>query len=196
MKINKIKYNKEEVLDLMDEQKNDYEIIVGEQKNVIQRLKADIKKLSAELETYKNRENLIALTLQSSEEKAEEVRRQSELEYAAEVRRMTELKARFSGMFAGIEKNFPQHFAVKESAELLRRIDEILGGEQTNKEKLDGLNEALKGYGAPFDSKKKIEKYLDNAENETACAFDMNEVLNPGELNLEELCKEMGLMEK
>ena len=70
MKINKIKYNKEEVLDLMDEQKNDYEIIVGEQKNVIQRLKADIKKLSAELETYKNRENLIALTLQSSEEKA------------------------------------------------------------------------------------------------------------------------------
>ena len=72
MKINKIKYNKQEVLDLMGEQKGDYEIILGEQKNVIQRLKADVKRLSAELEAYRNRENLITLTLRSSEEKAEE----------------------------------------------------------------------------------------------------------------------------
>ena len=75
MKINKIKYNKQEVLDLMGEQKGDYEIILGEQKNVIQRLKADVKRLSAELEAYRNRENLITLTLRSSEEKAEERRR-------------------------------------------------------------------------------------------------------------------------
>ena len=89
MKINKIKYNKQEVLDLMGEQKGDYEIILGEQKNVIQRLKADVKRLSAELEAYRNRENLITLTLRSSEEKAEETRRLSELQYAAEVRRLT-----------------------------------------------------------------------------------------------------------
>ena len=77
MKINKIKYNKQEVLDLMGEQKGDYEIILGEQKNVIQRLKADVKRLSAELEAYRNRENL------------------SELQYAAEVRRLTEFWARW-----------------------------------------------------------------------------------------------------
>ncbi len=196
MKINKIKYNKEEVLDLMDEQKNDYEIIIGEQKSVIQRLKADIRKLSAELESYKNRENLIMLTLRSSEEKAEEIRRQSELEYAAELRRMSELKARWNGLFAGIEKKFPHHFAVRKSETLLKRIDEILGGNGTAKEKFNGLSDALKGYSAPFDPKEKVERYLDGVEEETACTIDLNEVLNPGELDLEELCKEMGLMEK
>ena len=195
MKINKIKYNKQEVLDLMGEQKGDYEIILGEQKNVIQRLKADVKRLSAELEAYRNRENLITLTLRSSEEKAEETRRLSELQYAAEVRRLTEFRARWKIYFGALTESYPKE-AAAESAALLSRMDEILGGDGSDREKVEKLNLAVGGIRVKFDPKAKIESYLDAAEDETACAFDMNEVLNPGELELEELCKEMGLMEK
>ena len=190
MKINKIKYNKQEVLDLMGEQKGDYEIILGEQKNVIQRLKADVKRLSAELEAYR-----ITLTLRSSEEKAEETRRLSELQYAAEVRRLTEFRARWKIYFGALTESYPEG-AAAESAALLSRMDEILGGDGSDREKVEKLNLAVGGIRVKFDPKAKIESYLDAAEDETACAFDMNEVLNPGELDLEELCKEMGLMEK
>lgn len=84
----------------------------------------------------------------------------------------------------------------RESAALLSRMDEILGGDGSDREKVEKLNLAVGGIRVKFDPKAKIESYLDAAEDETACAFDMNEVLNPGELDLEELCKEMGLMEK
>lgn len=138
MKINKIKYNKQEVLDLMGEQKGDYEIILGEQKNVIQRLKADVKRLSAELEAYRNRENLITLTLRSSEEKAEETRRLSELQYAAEVRRLTEFRARWKIYFGALTESYPKE-AAAESAALLSRMDEILGGDGSDREKVEKL---------------------------------------------------------
>ena len=42
-----------------------------------------------------------------------------------------------------------------------------------------------------FNPKEKIDAFI-KAEN----GFDINEVLNPGELDLEDLCKELGLMDK
>ena len=44
-----------------------------------------------------------------------------------------------------------------------------------------------------FNPKSKIQDYIAATGDGT---FNMNEVLNPGELELEELCKELGLIEK
>ena len=41
------------------------------------------------------------------------------------------------------------------------------------------------------ETQKKIERYIENDVN----GFNLEEVLNPGELQLEDLCRELGLME-
>ena len=44
-----------------------------------------------------------------------------------------------------------------------------------------------------FQPKNKIRDYIAATEND---GFNMDEVLNPGDLQLEDLCKELGLLEE
>ena len=46
--------------------------------------------------------------------------------------------------------------------------------------------------GGIFNPKKKIEEYVSSETN----GFNLEEVLNPGELDLGDLCKELGLTEE
>lgn len=188
---------KECLLKQLEEQKEDYEIILGEQKNVILRLKEDMRKMSAELEAYKNRDNLIGLTLKSAEEKAEETRRLCETEYLAEMRRLKEFKERWNKYFRYIKEHYPSAPEREAGENLLNKLGAVLLKNASDKERIGELNLAVSTVPVEFDPKSKVEAYLDGrSSEEVLSAFDMSEVLNPGELDLEELCKEMGLMEE
>ncbi len=176
------------------DEREEYEALLAEQKNAVARLKADVKRMSAELEAYKNRENLIGLTLKASEEKAEEVRRLAELKYTAEMVRLKEFEERWSKVFARVQGELPER--EKEQGQiLLFKLREVLLKRASDREKIEELGAAVSAVRTDFDPKSKVESYLRGQQPE-AEGFDLNEVLNPGELDLEELCKEMGLMEE
>ena len=60
-------------------------------------------------------------------------------------------------------------------------------------ETIDELDAIIDYGGNKFNPKSKIKDYI-VATNDGG--FDMNEVLNPGVLKLEDLCKELGLIEE
>ena len=88
--------------------------------------------------------------------------------------------------------------------EFTRKVGEILGSEndqtveQSEKQAQDvsGVfatlrKETAASSTAPFNPKAKIDAYM-----KSESGFDMEEVLNPkGELNLEDLCRDLGLMD-
>ena len=78
---------------------------------------------------------------------------------------------------------------------LLFKLREVLLKRASDREKIEELGAAVSAVRTDFDPKSKVESYLRGQQPE-AEGFDLNEVLNPGELDLEELCKEMGLMEE
>lgn len=166
------------------EQREEYEIILGEQKNVILSQKEQVKKLTAELEAYKNRENLADITLKTAERRAAELKKLSEREYAAEMRRLTEFKKRWDAYFAAIRENKGGHKAVKDGEALIDRLGAVLLKNASDREKILNVAEDLS----------RMKPAAEDAAQ--TFALDMSEVLNPGELDLEELCKEMGLMEE
>ena len=69
-------------------------------------------------------------------------------------------------------------------------INALVTGVRDHREELDDLIER-ETAAAQFNPKEKIERYIENDVN----GFNLEEVLNPGELQLEDLCRELGLME-
>ncbi|PWM74227.1 MAG: hypothetical protein DBX59_04050 [Bacillota bacterium] len=166
-------------------QSEEYEIILAEQKNVILELKEEIKQLSAELDAYKNRENLIGITLKATENQALEMKKLSEQEYAAELRRLAEFKKRWNAYFAALRAG---DFAdIQNGERLTERLNAVLLKNANDKEKV------LAMMAETADLKPAAAEQVAAAQT---FALDMSQVLNPGELDLEELCKEMGLMEE
>ena len=56
----------------------------------------------------------------------------------------------------------------------------------------DALSEIIEEKNQPFNPKEIINDYVAATGDN---GFDLDEVLNPGELQLEDLCKELGLLE-
>ena len=144
------------------DEREEYEALLAEQKNAVARLKADVKRMSAELE--------------------------------AEMVRLKEFEERWSKVFARVQGELPER--EKERGQiLLFKLREVLLKRASDREKIEELGAAVSAVRTDFDPKSKVESYLRGQQPE-AEGFDLNEVLNPGELDLEELCKEMGLMEE
>ena len=57
------------------------------------------------------------------------------------------------------------------------------------------IDEILSKQKERFNPKKKIDEYI-AATTESTNGFNLDDVLNPGELQLEDLCKELGLIEE
>lgn len=190
----KNRYSKSEILDILAERTDDYEKELSYEKGAKAELKEELKRVSAELEAYKNRDNLINSTLKSAEEKAEEIRKTAELKYITEFERLKNFKERWNKYFGYLAETYPYYAATEETKRILAVLDGVLGKKE-NAQGIEELDESLSGVRIAFNPKEKIESYIAATTAVSDNGFDMDAVLNPGELDLEDLCKELGLME-
>ena len=197
MNLSKRKYKREEVESIVKSLTDDYEERLKSQKNRISSLLSENKRLTSELGEYEDKERLIISTLQDAEEKAEELKENARMRYSLVVGKLKNFSSRWEKYFGYIVEKYPFYPEVVKASATIKGIKEILDDEDEEKtvKKADEILSRAEGKTVKrnvFDPKSKIEAYI-AAEGDNG--FNLDEVLNPGELKLEDLCKELGLTE-
>lgn len=192
--LTKRKYKKDEVTLLLTEKDRIFGEEIQTLKTAIDELKAENEKLSKQLAAYTEKSALIESAIVDSRAKAEETEKKAKLRYSLAVEKIKNFSKKWNDYFNCLVKKYPLYSVAQKSAELGRKIDEVLSceGDESAIEVLNkDLDEMLSNTGNKvFDPKEKIREYVAATSDN---GFDLNEVLNPGELKLEDLCKELGL---
>ena len=195
MELNKRKYRKAEVLEILEKIEELHNTEISNFKTSISELVEENKKLQIELATLKERETLALETLKSAQEKAEEIEEKSRISYELAIKKISIFIERWNSYFRKLSEKYPYYPEVQASIELKDKVSQILKGKDyaTSLDKaeimLSDKEKQLNGKGS-FDPKSKIQDYIASTSDS---GFNLDEVLNPGVLKLEDLCKELGL---
>lgn len=192
MELNKNKYAKKEVLEILNAYKAEYDKKFAEYRDEIYRLREEIKVAEAQATVLKNKEELIVLTLERAEQTAIDIKNEAQLQYALEVERLKKFSARWNAYFKELKEKYPLYPPVIKAVEFKEKADKVLNNSKA-KEAVARLDNAIpKLKSGKFDPKSKIKDYIAATGNN---GFNLDEVLHPGELELEDLCKELGLID-
>lgn len=194
MELLKKKYNAAEVKAMLSENCAEFENRLAEQRARITDLVEENKKLQASVEIYKNKEENIIRALTDAEDKAREMKRRAETEYALTSESLKRFSEKWREYFNVLKEKYPLYPTVSRAESLKNKLDELLrtGNNKVLAETLEKDLQAAENDGGFFDPKKKIEEYIAATDDN---GFNLEEVLNPGALRLEDLCKELGLLE-
>lgn len=194
MELTKRKYSAKEVEKLIQEQSEVYEQKLSSQKETINELKEDKEKTTAELNRIKSMEALINATLLHAQKDAESMRKKADLNYTLAMGKLRKFSERWTEYFKLLKEKYPLYPFVNESVELFNKLKELLNGKKPE-EAIKQLDKELKEKEAlaPFNPKDKMKDYVAAASDN---GFNIEEVLNPGKLELEDICKELGLIEE
>lgn len=193
MELNKRKYKKKEVESLLTVYKITYEAKLAEQKNTVLELNKSVSELRAELSRYKDKEGVILSAMEDAETTALGVKEKANLQYSLELERLKQFSARWEKYLNFLKEKYPLYEPVNRATEIKEEIDAI-DEELSAKSAIELLDEKLidAELNRPFNPKEKIKDYIAATGDN---GFNLEEVLNPGELKLEEICKELGLID-
>ena len=192
MELNKKKYKQIEVRAMFDAYKNEYENRLAEQRGRISELNKENAELKAELDLIKDKQQLIYKTLERAEKNATELEQNALAQYELEVERLRSFSERWNGYFNDLKEKYPLYSTIKKAVGIKERMDELVD-EANPKTVVEELDKMLgKTKKKAFDPKGKIRDYIAATGDN---GFNLDEVLNPGELQLEDLCKELGLID-
>lgn len=193
--LNKRKYKKEQVQEMLDALTIEYEEKISSLRSEIGVLTEKNNRIYGELSLIKDREHLIDVTLQNANKQAEEITSNAKLQYEAVMESLKRFSNKWRNYFTILADKYPLYPSVQKALQLKEQLDSILNSSDysVNIEKLEAnLDKNISDSQEVFDPKQKINDYiLATSDN----GFNIDEVLNPGELELEDLCKELGLME-
>ena len=191
--LSKNKYRREEVEELLARVKTEYDETIGALKEKTEILIKENRALSSRVEDFERQNAVIAASIKSAEKKAAEIVKAAESRYALELSELNAFCERFKSYFSYLIEKYPHYGKVKDAKADFDRISTILSGGSTEKAKIQAADKVVKKRNViPFDPQKKINEYIAGTGDS---GFNLDEVLNPGELHLEELCKELGLTE-
>ena len=193
--LDKNKYKLSEVKELLDRNTAEYESKIHEQSTVINELSCENKRLHDELELLKGKEALINSAIKRAEITARKTEEKAALQYALAVDKLKVFLKRWSAYFEALKEKYPLYPAAIEAAELKAKLEVILGKAEPVRaiaaaDKLLPQNNS--DLTKIFDPKAKISEYVAATGDG---GFNLDEVLNPGNLELEDLCKELGLLD-
>lgn len=197
MELDKRKYKKKEVQELLDACKFQNDNLISEYQSRITELELENKRLLADITVYTEKDKLISNTLVNAEKQADAIVAKTQAVYELEVERLRKFAERWKGYFNYLSEKYPLYGQVKDAEEVYVKLRDLLSNEK-GKTVIDGLEKIIDEKSAKvsdrfFNPKSKIEDYIAaTSEN----GFNLDEVLNPGELKLEDLCKELGLIEE
>lgn len=193
MELDKRKYKQKEVKELLEANSFEYKSKIDGQKERIDDLIKENQILSQKLEYYENKKDSIFETLEKANETAKETDAEIDVYYQSIVDSLIEFSAKWSMYFASLKDKYPVYPVVKEATDLKDKLDKLLNsGEIDNKSLVDNLSSEIQKRKV-FNPRQKIEDFIAVTSDN---GFSLEEVLNPGELQLEDLCKELGLMEE
>lgn len=193
MELKKRKYKKVQVETIINGIKGEYELKFIEQRDKIRELIRENNELKTKLEVYLDKEELIISTLTRAEATAKETEKNIELQYELEVKRLRNFVDKWNGYFKELKEKYPLYPVAKKAITIKDKFVSLSSKKTKAKEIVEELDKTLDGGKKQFDPKSKIRDYIATTSDN---GFNMNEVLNPGALKLEDICKELGLIEE
>lgn len=190
LELEKKKYTKSEVLLMLNAYKSEFEKRYLEQREIISQLNAEIKVLRANAEDLNQKEKLILATLVRAEKTALDLKKEANEQYELEIERLKRFSKKWNAYFKELKEKYPLYQPIQNAIDINNELNTNKGEPKEVIEKLSSMlpNDEDK----PFNPKSKIKDYIAAT---TDNGFNLDEVLNPGELHLEDLCKELGLID-
>ena len=162
-----------------------YEVKIRQLNYRLDGLTAENRILRANLAEYKLREGKVGKAIVAAEEKGEEIVQMYRMSAETELQSLRLFADKWKRLAEQMAGAIPPAEA-KKYAEFAENLSALLGKERGR----FGMEERAQ---EPFDPKAVIEKYV---EGEEETGFNLDDVLNPkGELDLEKLCRNLGLMD-
>ena len=197
MELNKKKYKRDEVEDIVNNLKIENQSVITSLKQKINELVLENKKLNAEIDDYREKENTISSAIKDAESFSDTLKDNAMSRYLNEIQSLKAFSERWREYFNLLKEKYPLYGKVDQSKKVFDEISTIIS-RNSGKKAVGKIDSVLDGAGVPknqavFNPQQKIDDYI-SATSDTG--FDLNEVLNPGELELGELCKELGLIEE
>lgn len=190
LELEKKKYTKSEVLLMLNAYKSEFEKRYLEQREIISQLNAEIKVLSANAEDLNQKEKLILATLVRAEKTALDLKKEATEQYELEIERLKRFSKKWNAYFKELKEKYPLYQPIQNAIDINNELNTNKGEPKEVIEKLSSM--LPKDEDKPFNPKSKIKDYIAAT---TDNGFNLDEVLNPGELHLEDLCKELGLID-
>lgn len=192
MEFEKRKYKRKEVVEMFDAFKLRYEELINDQKIKILELTKENSSLQQEIDKYKEKEELVFLTLSRAEKSALEIKELAKEEYNLELDRLRKFTKKLEKFFDKFKEDNIDKETIKKATDISQKLNKLSSGDV--KYDIDQLEAMLPcEENVEFNPKEKISDYIVATEDS---GFNINEVLHPGELELEKLCKELGLMDE
>ena len=210
LKLDKRSYRRVEVQALLDGVINDYESKLFEQKNRISDLIVQNEKLIRKNDYFQRKEELITETLKNATKKAQEIIEDANIIYNIASERLAILennievycKKYLSGMISPkkaekIKAIKSELTAIAKSSkndeERVVKATKVFANSKVIEIKDDRIPELKRQKNDEFNPEMLIKEYFESA---SSSGFNMEEITNAKDADLEDLCKEMGLTEK
>ena len=118
------------------------------------------------------------------------------MQYQLTAEKLKNFYLKWCEYFKRLKAKYPHYTEVKEASQLVDYLKTLFKTKnvKTTIDKLDQKITKLTDVDrGTFNPKSKIDAYVAATSDN---GFNLNDVLNPGELQLEDLCKELGLIEE
>lgn len=192
MEIKKRKYKQGEVLEIINACKNEYEEKLIKKSEEILELKEEIERLKVQLFSAKEKESVISSALLRAEQLSNELKEKAELQYSLEVERIKKFTTAWNDYFHALREKYPHYEPVKDALGIVDTFENTSNG-LPPKKIIESVEPLIQNEDSGrFDPKRKIRDYIAATGDN---GFNLDEVLNPGELQLEDICKELGLID-
>ena len=181
-------YSKKDFEKLAEGMKTAYEQRIRQLEERVDRLNVENKNLRAACAEYQSREKRVGQAIVDAEEKGSEIKELYRLNAECELRTLQMFAEKWKRLAAQMAGVIPKDDAEK-YAKFADDLAALLGKERGKFRAQDSAPDE-----EPFDPKAVIGKYIESEEEDTG--FNLDDVLNPkGELDLEKLCRDLGLMD-
>ena len=195
MELVKRKYARKEVEELLSAVTREYEEKLAAGKARISELVRENAACRAELDSYVKKDKQISAALKRAEEYSADLKQKSDMQYELATETVSSFLIKWNSYFDHLKEKYPMYPVVLDAVKLRDKIVKIIG-KRTAKTVIYTADQSLSGLKNTknsFRPKEKIADYIAATEAENG-GFNMDEVLNPGALRLEDLCKELGLL--
>ena len=184
------KFTQQEVEKLIAGLREAYDIKIRQLNYRLEGLVGENRSLRASLAEYKNKENKVSRAIVAAEEKGEEIKAFYRMSAETEWKTLRLFADKWRRLAAQMEELYPGA-ETRKYAVFADNLAALLGRSRAFAPQ--GEDAAAPLPTETFDPKAVIEKYV---EGEEETGFNLDDVINPkGELDLEKLCRNLGLMD-
>ena len=192
LELSKKKYAKVEVVEMIKELSDAYEEKLSEQKARIAELVRENAEFRAELDKFNAQDKRISDSVKRAEAYSNDVKQKTDMQYSLAVEKISAFLNKWNAYFDHLKEKYPMYPVVQNAIKIKEKIDKIIGSKDAETVIYTADAELPKvKTDTSFNPKEKIADYIAATSDN---GFNMDEVLNPGALRLEDLCKELGLL--